>query len=336
VMWAWWIALTALLAYALTAILFARPVDRCVAVIEDNPGHVVLTALLTIIGIPMLMLLLAITIIGIAVLPLVGFALMIAGFFGKVVILAWIGRRFIKKTESGLFAQPVIAVIVGGILIMLLYTVPVLSFIVYKVVGLLGLGVAVYALLLEIKSRRDTKNNNHFGPGAAASAADLADNGNTAGTSESSQADLSATTTASVAALSELPRAGFWVRIAALGLDVFLILIVTSVISVPKWMMGGHDDHDAMLVLLAIYGAVMWKIRGATIGDIVFKLQVVRADGRSIDWSTAIVRSLGCFLSLIVIGLGFIWIAFDEHKQAWHDKIAGTLVVRHAKFVSLV
>jgi len=72
------------------------------------------------------------------------------------------------------------------------------------------------------------------------------------------------------------------------------------------------------------------------IGGIVFGLQVVRADGRPVDWSTAIVRALGCFLSLVVVGLGFIWIAFDDQRQGWHDKIAGTVVVRVPKGVSLL
>jgi uncharacterized RDD family membrane protein YckC len=35
-------------------------------------------------------------------------------------------------------------------------------------------------------------------------------------------------------------------------------------------------------------------------------------------------------------GLGFFWIAFDPEKQAWHDKIAGTVVVRGAGARSLV
>jgi len=67
---------------------------------------------------------------------------------------------------------------------------------------------------------------------------------------------------------------------------------------------------------------------GATIGGIVFGLQVVRLDDKPIEWETAIVRTLGCFLSAIALGLGFFWIAFDSEKQAWHDKIAGTVVVR--------
>ena len=72
----------------------------------------------------------------------------------------------------------------------------------------------------------------------------------------------------------------------------------------------------------------MWKLRGTTVGGIVFDLHVVRVDGRPLEWETAIVRALGCFLSLAVVFLGFIWIAFDDNHQAWHDKIAGTVVVR--------
>jgi uncharacterized RDD family membrane protein YckC len=80
----------------------------------------------------------------------------------------------------------------------------------------------------------------------------------------------------------------------------------------------------------------MWKLRGTTIGGIICNLQVVRADGRPLDWSTAIVRALSCLLSLVAAGLGFFWIAFDADKQGWHDKIAGTIVVRGPVGKSLV
>ena len=93
-----------------------------------------------------------------------------------------------------------------------------------------------------------------------------------------------------------------------------------------------HPLGHVHLLLLAAYGAVMWKTRGSTVGGIVFDLRVVRLDGRDIDWETALVRALGCFLSLVAVGLGFIWIAFDPGRQAWHDKIAGTAVVRAPKY----
>jgi len=111
----------------------------------------------------------------------------------------------------------------------------------------------------------------------------------------------------------------------ALFLDVLLVGFATS-------LLHTFGDHhllsDFHIVVLAIYGAVMWKLRGTTVGGIVFDLHVVRLDGRPLDWETAIVRALGCFLSLAVVFLGFIWIAFDDNHQAWHDKIAGTVVVR--------
>jgi uncharacterized RDD family membrane protein YckC len=124
-----------------------------------------------------------------------------------------------------------------------------------------------------------------------------------------------------------LPRAGFWIRMLALLIDVVLVAIVFSVLS---------DKHQMQLIAIAAYGAIMWKLKGTTVGGIVCNLKVVRVDGRPIDWSTAIVRALSCFLSLVVCGLGFIWIAFDDGKQSWHDKIAGTAVVRAPQGVSLL
>ena len=113
---------------------------------------------------------------------------------------------------------------------------------------------------------------------------------------------------------------------AALFLGVVLVGVVLSFT---------HPFENVHIVLLAVYGAVMWKLRGTTVGGIVFDLHVVRLDGRPIDWETAIVRALGCFLSLFVVFLGFIWIAFDHNRQAWHDKIAGTVVVQAKKGVPL-
>ena len=95
---------------------------------------------------------------------------------------------------------------------------------------------------------------------------------------------------------------------AALLLDALLVGILIDLL---------HHLFNLELLVLAVYGAAMWKLRGSTIGGIVFDLQVVRQDGREIDWATAIVRALACFLSLAAAGLGFIWIAFDDGKQAF-------------------
>ena len=124
------------------------------------------------------------------------------------------------------------------------------------------------------------------------------------------------------------PRAGFWIRMGALFIDVVLVSFALSLIY--------HHGARGTLLIVATYAAIMWKLRGSTVGGIVFDLQVARLNGRPIDWETAIVRALACFLSLAALGLGFFWIAIDPERQAWHDKIAGTVVVRAARGVALV
>jgi uncharacterized RDD family membrane protein YckC len=115
----------------------------------------------------------------------------------------------------------------------------------------------------------------------------------------------------------------------ALLLDAILVGLLLSLVT------RGHFDR-LQLLALATYGAIMWKLKGSTIGGIICGLRVVRLDGRPIDWATSVVRALGCFLSLAVAGLGFFWIAFDDGKQSWHDKVAGTAVVRAPQGHSLI
>ena len=51
--------------------------------------------------------------------------------------------------------------------------------------------------------------------------------------------------------------------------------------------------------------------------------------GRPIGGWRAFERHLAKLLSLIPLGLGFLWMLWDPRRQTWHDKIAGTVVVRH-------
>jgi len=83
---------------------------------------------------------------------------------------------------------------------------------------------------------------------------------------------------------------------------------------------------------LAIYAALMWATKGTTIGGVICNLRVVRLDDRPIDWATAIVagRSAVSFRSWSW-GWGSCGVAFDDQKQSWHDKIAGTTVGAHAE-----
>ena len=361
--WAWTLALGLLAFYACLALMFRHGIDQCVQTLESQPGHTALAALLGILLTPVLLVLLCVTVIGIAAVPFVVGALFCMSLFGKAVMLAWLGGR-ITGRRPGAAGHPAVAVLIGGAVALVLYVVPIVGFLVYKLLGFFGFGAVLYTLVLRVRARRAGGNppsvsaganpgsvNNNPPPNNSAA---MAGPGWTAGAAQGAGAAAAAAATPNAAAeqfasgpppfaatpaaappaagasmppqiTAALPRAGFWVRMGALFLDVLLVGFATS-------LLHSFGDHhllgDFHIVVLAIYGAVMWKLRGTTVGGIVFDLHVVRVDGRPLDWETAIVRALGCFLSLAVVFLGFIWIAFDDNHQAWHDKIAGTVVVR--------
>jgi uncharacterized RDD family membrane protein YckC len=350
-MWAWWIALGFLALYALLALIFGKGVNKCVDTFEQRPGFSILTALLTVLLGPIAIIVLAITGVGVFVIPFLAAALFFASLFGTAVMLAWIGRRIGKLLG---FTHPALAVLCGGVIVLLLYTIPVAGFIVYKLLGWIGLGVVVYTLLGAMKRERPVPpvTPTFAGPGAGGSVPPVVPTAPVAGTvpgeplTDPAVAAAAVSPTPAVAApvaltppvlpAAMLPRAGFWIRLAALLLDVVIVAIICSLLS-GFFPTGSHLRVKAdLLPSLALYGALMWKLRGTTVGGIVCGLKVIRLDDRPIDWGTAIVRALSCFLSLFVMGLGFIWVVFDDQRQSWHDKIAGTTVVRVPKGVSLV
>src|ERR671935_198559 len=83
-------------------------------------------------------------------------------------------------------------------------------------------------------------------------------------------------------------------------------------------------------LLSLLYYVFFWSTYGGgqTLGMRVLKLKVVKTDGTMLDLVGAFIRYVGFVISAIALGIGFIWAAFDANKQGWHDKIAGTYVVR--------
>ena len=55
---------------------------------------------------------------------------------------------------------------------------------------------------------------------------------------------------------------------------------------------------------------------------------MIKTDGSDLELGSAVLRYVGLFISTLVIFIGVIWAAFDPNKQGWHDKIAGTYVVK--------
>jgi uncharacterized RDD family membrane protein YckC len=65
-----------------------------------------------------------------------------------------------------------------------------------------------------------------------------------------------------------------------------------------------------------------------TLGKMVFRLRVTDLNGARISFARATGRFFAKILSGMILNIGYIMAGFTERKQALHDMIAGTLVVR--------
>jgi len=334
--WAWLWAGVVLVFYALIALLLRRAVDRCAETLEQRPGRSILAAVLALLLAPLVVIVLCATGIGALLLPFLLAALLLASLFGRVAMMAWFGRRLTLAFGTGWWSHAAVSVLVGGVLVALLYSVPFVGILLWHLVGTLGLGVVLYTISQSVVREGPAKP----APAAPAPVAPVAVPPAPAPSGASAAAPLVAGLPEVLPLIppvlpADLPKAGFGLRMGALAIDAMLCGILTGVFNglLPFTIVAGPGGF---LLLTAAYGAVLWKLRGTTIGGIVCNLQIVRSDGRPMDWTTAVVRALGCFLSIAPAGLGFFWIVNDADRQGWHDKIAGTVVVRVPRGRALV
>lgn len=285
--------------------------------LEDRPGKSLLAGVLTWLLTPVAFVLIALTVlivIGLVLLPLFALGVFIVSLFGRVVMLAWLGRQLNKFFRLSSLNRPVVAVLMGGVVVLGLYTVPVIGFILYQLIGLVGFGVVVYTILRAYQQNKKT------------AALGLSPVDEPAAGAVPLVASLPL-----IISAATLPRAGFWPRLLATLLDAVVVSLTLGLLHRVWPGLGGVFPF-----WLAVYCISLWATKGATIGGIICGLKVVRLDDRPVTWSVAGVRGLSAFLSLAIAGLGFIWVAFDDDKQSWHDKIAGTTIVKMPKGTPLI
>jgi len=131
---------------------------------------------------------------------------------------------------------------------------------------------------------------------------------------------------------------GFWARVGASIIDTVLMLVICLplvhwIYGEEYWMSGkwvnGPADFLITWVAPAVAVVLFWIYRQATPGKMAISAKIVDAKtGGKPSTGQLIGRYLAYYLSTIPFFLGFIWVAFDARKQGWHDKLAGTLVVR--------
>ena len=151
---------------------------------------------------------------------------------------------------------------------------------------------------------------------------------------------------------------GFWIRVVALIIDEIIVHVATAPLAILLGLggfglLGGFSRHglspddfghwDPELLRLYILGgfslftlrtAGRWLYEAlmtsssyqATLGKMIFGMKVTDLYGNRISFARATGRYFAKLLSGMILGIGFLMVAFTERKQGLHDMLAGTLV----------
>jgi uncharacterized RDD family membrane protein YckC len=153
-----------------------------------------------------------------------------------------------------------------------------------------------------------------------------------------------------VAPVAVVTYAGFWIRVLAAIIDAIIMTIVQGLVqwgvlgSVirpgritpgmrPEELLGPMMGMIGMAWLIgtvvnSCYEAFFVNKLGATPGKMALGLKVVRPDGRMVDLPRAFGRYFAKILSGLILGIGYIMVAFDSEKRGLHDMICDTRVIR--------
>jgi len=140
---------------------------------------------------------------------------------------------------------------------------------------------------------------------------------------------------------------GFWMRFAAAIIDGLLLGIVVWPVGLVFGLMVGIAGHRVSMPDVGVHlvsGITLWTLfiaagwiyeasmessaRQATVGKMALGLKVTDEGGRRISFARASARYFGKILSRMILFVGYIMAGFTARKQALHDMIAGTLVVK--------
>ncbi len=131
------------------------------------------------------------------------------------------------------------------------------------------------------------------------------------------------------------PAASLSRRAAALLYEALLVLALVFFAAfayrdAAATVLSGWQRHAFQLYLFLVVGlyfVICWTRGGQTLPMKTWRLKLVSAQGAPVSMPRALARYVLAWLSVLGIGLGFVWAAFDREHQFLHDRLAGTKIV---------
>ena len=135
---------------------------------------------------------------------------------------------------------------------------------------------------------------------------------------------------------------GFWARVGASIIDTIIVIAIIFPLLFAiygkeyfikqQFTISGVGDILLNYIFPPIAVLLFWYFKSATPGKIALGASIVDAKtGAKASIGQLIGRYLAYYVSLLPLGLGFFWVAWDPKKQGWHDKLADTVVIRPGK-----
>ncbi len=120
------------------------------------------------------------------------------------------------------------------------------------------------------------------------------------------------------------------------SLNSFVAYLGVLMLSAVILAVSGADEESALATTVSLLGIativglqIMWEGRGGSpFRRGISVLIVDQVTYQPIGPWRAFVRILVANISLLCFGLGFLWMLWDPKSQTWHDKAAGTVVVK--------
>ncbi len=333
--WMWPTVAIFLFIYLMVNALFTNHVRVVAETVTARPLSSFLLGLLVLVLMVPAIAILAATVVGIAVVPFVVCALIIAGLIGKAGVMRATGRSVVSEEEDAGRLRAFGSVLIGFAVLTIAYMIPVLGFITWAITGAIGFGGAATAFRGALRREHPARVRAPLPSEPAATvepqpsiisepayAAPVSGFAPNAAAAADATGSVPPPPPVSVPGdLAVYPRAAFLDRVAAFAIDAILVGIAVNLLDLER-----HDG--AFPLLLLAYHIAFWAWRGTTLGGIIVGLRVVRVQGADLRFADALVRGLTAVFSIAALGIGCFWMINDPEKQMWHDKIAGTLVVK--------
>lgn len=337
--WVWLVVGIFFLIYLTINLVFDRAVSAAADAIAERPLSTFVTGLLVLLLTVPVLAIIAASVIGLVIVPFLLCAVVIAALVGKTAVARAIGRGVTRPTLPEGRLAALVAFLIGFAFLTLAYMVPVLGVLVWALTSVVGLGAASMTFRAFIRRERQAAAPVPTDPvvpvAAMAPTAPVASTPRLDGAAAAAPlhvppavvaapegtADAPPAPSAFNQGLAAYPRAAFLDRVAAFALDCILVGVLNA------WLDVGRDD-GFYFVLLLVYHIAFWTWKGTTLGGIICSVKVVRTHGAELRPVDAVVRGLSSVFSIVALGIGCLWMLQDPERQMWHDKIAGTLVVK--------